>query len=282
MTLGAINSTEDARNMIVKLLHNHFSTLQIKRPGYSLRAFARSLGVSPSSISEILNGKRNVTRALGTQVIQILGIEPTIANHLIQALPCRTKKRGGTLSQGTWGPPENSGANTTKALAYIQLSTDEFRMIADWYYLAILALAETASFKSNTKWIAKRLGIRTSDASSAVGALVRLGLLQKGEKGHLLTTGKKFTTTNDISDMSLRKNHVQGLELAREAIEAVPVNLREFGASVIAVNSKNLPAAKNLIREMRRKVAGVLETGEKTEVYRLSVQLIPLTKGKKS
>ena len=37
------------------------------------------------------------------------------------------------------------------------ISLDQFQVISEWYYFAILSLAETEDFKPDAKWISKRL-----------------------------------------------------------------------------------------------------------------------------
>ena len=52
-----INPRED---QIRQLLANTLAQRKARNPGYSLRAFARSLEISPSFLSEILNGKKTL------------------------------------------------------------------------------------------------------------------------------------------------------------------------------------------------------------------------------
>jgi hypothetical protein len=46
----------------------------------------------------------------------------------------------------------------------------------------------------------------------------------------------------------------------------------------MAIDPRKLPLAKTLIREFRFRLAELLETGNRTEVYNLNVQLVPVTK----
>ncbi|MNL65954.1 hypothetical protein D3C87_1903530 [compost metagenome] len=45
----------------------------------------------------------------------------------------------------------------------------------------------------------------------------------------------------------------------------------------MVVASKNLPKAKELIRQFRHDLSELLEQGEADDVYRLNIQLFPLT-----
>jgi uncharacterized protein (TIGR02147 family) len=98
----------------------------------------------------------------------------------------------------------------------------------------------------------------------------------------LKATGKQLTTTTEISDTAIRKNHHQGLELAQEALDSVPLELREFGAMTMAIDPKKIPEAKKMIINFRKQMAQFLEVDHQTEVYRLQMQFFPLTKNLKS
>lgn len=261
-----MTATSDPRIEIIRLVRGALAEHQARNPGFSLRAFSRRMKVSPAELSLIFRGKRQLTRRMGEKLLEGLALDPVSARTLLERLPHRLsrKKRAPHVS-------------TPSALKYVQLSADEFNVVADWYYLAILSLAETAAFQSDPQWIAERLGIRRQEAISAIATLVRLGLLER-KKRSLGLTGRRFTTTQDIPSAPIRKNHAQALELARRALDETPVELREFGASIIAADPDLLPEAKARLRELRREVSRILESGKKKEVYRLSVQLIPLSR----
>ncbi|MEK7692254.1 MAG: TIGR02147 family protein [Bdellovibrionota bacterium] len=256
-----------AQGAIIRILHEQFAELSAQRAGFSLRAFARLLGLNPTQLTETLNGKRPITRKIAVRVLERLGLDPEMGRLLVEALPAKQVRK--KIVPGS-----------SAVLQYVQLSADEFRMVSDWWHFAILSLAETRGFKSDPKWIAMRLGLQLRLATGAVERLVRLGLLVRQARGKLVPTGRQFTTGNDVPNAFIRRNHIQGLEQAREAIEQVPVELREFAASIVAVDPKLLPQAKERLRELRREMVALLESGEKQEVYRLSIQLYPLTQKK--
>lgn len=169
-----------------------------------------------------------------------------------------------------------------KALAnqntkYLQLQMDHYHMISDWYYYAILSLAETQGFKDEPSLIARRLNIRNSEAKQALERLERLQLLQRNSKGQLVPTGLSFKTSSDISNATLRKSHVDNLELAKESLERDPVDLRDISSMTMAIDLSLLPQAKKLIQDFRRKLTQFLESEEKQEVYKLNIQLFPLS-----
>src|SRR5207302_616070 len=93
-----------------------------KNPRYSLRAFARALGMSHTVLSLILSGKRPVPRRTGARMAESLGLDPA--------------QRRAFLSLGD---PEPGAAEDA---AYERMELDRFELISDWHHFAILSLLE--------------------------------------------------------------------------------------------------------------------------------------------
>lgn len=251
-----------AQLAIQKKLNEALIESQLRNPSFSLRAFSRKLSVSPSALSEILNGKRRISRKLAERLVHNLCLSP--------------KEGQGLLDLFVDKHPEKDGDKTYQS-PYIELSTDQFHVISEWYHFAILSLAETQDFQSEPRWIADRLNIKTQDAQTALERLERLGLIEKGPRGKLRPTGTGYSTSDEVRDMGLRKAHGQNLEMARRSLEEDPIENRDFTATTMAIDVSKLPLAKKMIREFQDKLCTYLESGTKREVYKLCIQVFPLT-----
>lgn len=51
-----------------------YSPVSLDNPGYSLRAFARDLKISPQLLSNVINGKRGLSADLAVRVAKTLGL----------------------------------------------------------------------------------------------------------------------------------------------------------------------------------------------------------------
>ena len=250
---------------IQRLLSRKLTEARFKNTSYSLRAFSRKLGLSSSAVSEILNGKRMISAKLADRIVTRLSLDPEEAGKVIALF---SQKRKATLPKG----------DLKKAY---RLSVDEFHAISDWYHFAILSLLETTGAKTDPAWIAKRLKLGVREATGALNRLESLGMLKR-EKGKLVLTGKSFHSTDHVANLALRKTHAQNLELAKKSLEVDDLDARDFTAMTMAIDPAKLPEAKNLIREFRNRLAAFLEQDVKLEVYKLCIQLIPLSRGEKS
>ncbi len=240
------------------ILLNELATRRNRNALYSMRAFARDLNLGLGSLSEVLSGKRDLSKNNLVKVLQNIELKPEQKDFLLRKQ----------------APPPKS----PEALHQLLLE-DQFKLISDWYYLAILNLAKLKKNKAAPPWIATRLNIEVYLCIEALERLQRLNLL-KIEKNRLVRTSQPLTTSSDLPSTAIRKHHSQNLMLAEKSLHRDPMHLREFGSVTMPVNLKNLPKLKSLLLKTRKKAADLLEDDKATEVYTLSFQLFPLTSAK--
>lgn len=231
-----------------------------RNPSYSLRSFARTLDLPSGRVSQLLSRKRNFTPSLGKKIALRLNYDPLKTHQLIAS-----------ISQARTLP-------TASEDTYSTLDMDQFQSIADPIHFALLSLVETDDFQSTPKFIAARLGISAVEARAAIERLVRVGLLKNNEGKITLANSPGLTTTHDIQSSALQHAHAKTLEHAAASLEAVAVELRDITSITMAIDPDRLPEAKKKLRSLRRELCAHLEGGKKSEVYRLNIQLVPVTK----
>ena len=241
------------------LLLQELAKRQTRNSAYSLRAFARDLSLGVTTLSDVLADKRNLSKTSLAQVMKCLSVSPLERDSL-------------------WSEHKHISQRNQDVEERLLIDEDTFRLIADWHYLAILNIAKIKNNRATQPvWIAKRLGIKEAEATEALERLFRLGLVVR-KKQELIRTVKPLTTTSDIPSAAIRKHHSQNLRLAEHSLHHDSVLDREIGSVTMAVNTKNLPLAKKLLLNTRKKIASLLEQGQVSEVYTLAFQLFPLTK----
>ncbi|HEX4926067.1 MAG TPA: DUF4423 domain-containing protein, partial [Bdellovibrionales bacterium] len=161
-----------------------------------------------------------------------------------------------------------------------ELSADTVELLGNWEYFAILSLLETKGFRYSPEAVADRLQLNRASVVEAMKLLLRVGLLKEHANGYM-PTHKNVTTTHDVPSAALRRVHRQTIEKALGAIEGQTVEERDFSGMTMAIARKKLPQAKQLIRKFRREMSALLEDGDRTDVYRLNIQLFSLESKKK-
>lgn len=242
-----------------------------RNPKYSLRAFARQLGIPASRISEVLSQKQGLSPDWGAKIADRLGFSAAEKTHfcdLIESEHGRSKiKRKMAKIRVAQMMAQNQNS----------LTLDAFRVISDWYHFAILELVEQRDFRDNPIWIGKRLGIHSEVAKAAVERLLRLEQLERTKDGKLRPTDTVTSTPDGIPSEAIRKFHSQVLEKAQTALRAQKVEERDFSSAVMSLDKRKIPEAKKLIKDFRRRFwAEVGTNGEKDSVYCLSVQFFRL------
>ncbi len=256
----------DAKLSCRGLLLQELEGRKARNPAYSLRAFSRDLRVSLTALSDVLNQKRHLSRRNLERLIEGLALSPE------QAMRLRDEARV-ALSRA-----KRDEVEKIEQQDRVLVEEDSFRLTSEWYYPAIFALSRMRSARADAQWIAERLGLRPEVARQALERLVRMGLV-KSLNGKLSLVAPHLSTSRDVPSVAIRRHHLGNLELAERSLLEDPLSRREFSSITFPVNPAKLRKAKDLLMKAKRQVAALLNDDDATDVYTLSFQLFPLTRG---
>lgn len=257
---------------IQNILRKQLAEIQRVNPRYSLRAYSTKVGVHVGALTYIMNGKRNVSRKLAERIVRRLMLEPQERAEVLDLFP---EKRKHSKPAAPGEAASDMGASDPR---YLQLSAAQFKIAAEWEHFAVMSLVRCEDFQNSAEWISRRLGISETRARQVVDRLIELRLLEIDSEGRLTRTDVSYRTSDDIADVTLKRHHDQTLDLAKESLHRDPVAVRDFTTNTMAIDPKKLGMAKELIRKFQDELSSLLESGHQTEVYRLSMQLYPLTR----
>lgn len=254
--------------MVVEILKVSLQKKRTRNPRFSLRAMSRETGIDAGMLSKIFSGKYLPNAATTTKIchaLQLTTDETTLVmNSIGQA---KFSKQGGT---------EDDENKPTKSETPKELEDSVFEVISNPCHYAIMELTFVSDFKSDTAWIAKRLGITKLETEYAVARLLRLGLLKKTD-GVLVKTNRSLTTKDKSRTTIAHRTHQRALlRAAQQAVEKVPIDQRSTTGMTMAIDLAKIPAAKQLILNFNRQLSELLETGSRQQVYQLSISLFPL------
>lgn len=235
---------------------------------YSLRAFARALGVDAGLLSKIMNARMVPSDNVARQIA--VGLELSAEEQRL-FLKSVTEHRLETAKAA------NDGDETeTKARTEAEIEAEAFQTISRMYHYAILELTNVKGFRPEPRWIAERTGITTIEAEQAVARLLRLGLLAH-DKDTLRKTSTRLEIKNrDLSTPALRQHQREVLRRGVVALEKVPIERRSNSSLTMAIDPAKLNLARDLIRDFSDRLCTLLSTEESTEVYQLGVALFPV------
>ncbi len=169
-------------------LREEFESRRKYNPRYSIRALALFLDTDHSTLAQILRGIRRVPASHIRRWAKKLEISPEEAAAYIAAehvADPRTAQRQHQLRH--W---------TAEAMA---LTSEP----AHW---EILRLCRTPQFRTDCRWIARRIGTSVDEVNLALSRLLRLGLLQVDSAGDWKdTTGLRSLTPREFRKLALAR-----------------------------------------------------------------------------
>jgi uncharacterized protein (TIGR02147 family) len=261
-----------------QLLRDAYLERKRKNEAYSLRAFARDIGMSQPLLSLVLNGQRPLTLKQAHKVVALLGLNSVQEKRFIEA----------TLAS----LPQNAKITQRVRLARERidvsflprnLDIEKYHAIASWHHFAILDLATTTRFRSDPAWIASRLGLSRVEAADAIERLLLLGLLRR-EGGRLVKSSLHIQFPTRESRAAVRAFHQQMIGKAQEQLHhADPESFarRSITGHTVAVDTSRLDEAREFISAMQAEFIRRFSVGTPDEVYQLNIQLFPLTQTQK-
>ncbi len=243
-----------------------------QNPRYSIRAFAKRLGVDPTALSKLLNGSKKLTPGLADKISNRLELSPEEREDILASMVLAYKE-GGTKR---FSPRvKQLDKKKSKSRTTFDLTPEIFLTIADWYHYAILQLMEQKNFKNDATWIASQLCISGLEASLAVQRLIRLGIV--AEKAQRLVRIAPNLTTGDptLTSAAHKKRIKQITQKSLESLENDDIRIRNHSTMTMSIDPELLPLAKSMIDEFMDTLAAKLQT-KKEHVYELQINFFPL------
>jgi uncharacterized protein (TIGR02147 family) len=268
MKIESPESRLDYRLILLK----EFEQRKQRNPAFSLRAFAKKLEVSPAYLSQIFSRKRNLSLNAGSEFARKLRWTAQ-RRKLFCSLIEYQRAQGPEAKQEALSQIQN-----LSELDFMELQRDEFQLISEWYHFAIAELTETTSFRSDPKWIARRLKITPEQAQEATERLLRIQILKEVD-GRLQKSTGHYRIQNSVSPAAMQAFHSHHLKSAQTALDRQSSEVRDFSGTTVAVDLAKLPEIKDLIRDFRKQLNQLCSQNSKPQaVYQLSVQFFRLDK----
>lgn len=242
-------------------------------PLYSLRAFARDLKISPQHLSNIMNGRKGLSVSAAKKIALYLEMNSQETHYFLELVKSHYA-RSETCKKIALKKIK-SIKQTYAATAHLNI--DLFRVVSDWYHLALVELLKIQS-DHEPKHLAKILGIQEIEVKQAFERLIRLELISLKTKNYYEVKSELIFATDGIPSSAIRKYHKQILEKAIHSIEGQSIDKRYLSTSLASVRLDSIPIIRDKIKQFREEMIqefGVGKNGE--DIVALSIQLFSLT-----
>ncbi len=260
------------------ILKQTFRDRTTANPGYSLRAFARDLEISPSTLSSVLNCKQGLSGKKAAELARRIRLPEWQIELFCDSVAAQHAKAPSVRRLASARLKKKKSTHNLRLLEQAAI-----RSLCSWLDLAILELIHFADFKPHHNWIAKRLGVETAQVDLAVERLLISKLLEIDEKtGKWIDTTPAFTTTDGIPNQAIRNLQRSLLQIFLDKLQTEDVNSRTAKSVVFSMANEKVPLAKAIIDEAIAKIVSLAEDPEqaKDDVFCFSAQFFSLlTKG---
>ena len=260
-----------------RLYVRDFYTERKIRSGFTWRDFAKAAGYSsPVFLKLVCDGKANLSDVGIERVANAMGLVGTDLQYF-RALVNFNQEKDSSKKKEVFKELRAIAKENEMTL----VGEDQYDYYESWINPVLRELVPQVP-EATPAQVADMLAFDTqaAEVKKALKLLEKVGLLNKNADGSFEQSSKAITTGNiEVTSLSVREMHRQMGELAVRSLDEVPVNERDISGLTLGISESAYSRITKEIEDFRRRVAAiVLQETEEDRVYRLNVQLFPLTK----
>jgi uncharacterized protein (TIGR02147 family) len=243
---------------------------------FSQRYFTLKLGVKSSGfLSEIINGKRNLSQKNILQWFKILGFDKDQSNYFEYLVHFNQTRS--LIEKDYWLQKMMECKRVNLKL----INKDIYEYFSKWYYTAIREMLFFHKETVDPKKIAARLNppIKAEEAKTAFALLERLKMIEKRYDNSFVQKDPIISTGNQVNSVEVANFQIQTIELAKIAVETVPSDKRDVSTLTISISGAGFKKIAEVLQKTRKEILKVAQNdANEDRVYQVNIQLFPLTK----
>ena len=250
-----MKASEISGDQFIAYLRGKFTQLQSKNPRYSLRAFAMKLELDPSSLSKVFSGKKQLA--------------PETRLNCLKKLGATKKEIEAILSIGSHEP-----------LSHQIIPEDVFEVMGNWRYFAVLEYLRIENTDKIFKHLEKKLDLKKKDAQEILNTLTRMGFISLDNGVYeILKPNNSWSSAGGDTSALRRGMQKEIMERSIIALESTPMDCREHGSLLVAIDKKRVPEFKERLRRIRLELSDYFQSSPETnELYQFQLSFFPVTK----
>ena len=249
-----------------------------RRSVFSWREFSKIAGFTSSSYMKVVcDGKSKLSR-IGVEragaAMGLVGFEMEYFRAMVEFGQASTEEK------------KKAAYQNMLAIAKVHkvrvLEGDLFEFYDSWQNPVVRELAPLMPGATPGE-IAKKCypEISAAEVQQSLNFLTKAGLLKKAGDSSFVQAETSITGTPDATRLALRGMHRQMSKLATPALD-LPVEQRNFSGVTMGVSRESYERIVKVLDECRRQIIAIAaDDKDIDQVYRLNLQLFPLTKNVK-
>ena len=249
-----------------------------RRSVFSWREFSKIAGFTSSSYMKVVcDGKSKLSR---------IGVERTGAAMGLVGFEMEYFRAMVEFGQASTEEKKKAAYENMLAIAKVHkvrvLEGDLFEFYDSWQNPVVRELAPLMPGATPGE-IAKKCypEISAAEVQQSLNFLTKAGLLKKAGDSSFVQAETSITGTPDATRLALRGMHRQMSKLATPALD-LPVEQRNFSGVTMGVSRESYERIVKVLDECRRQIIAIAaDDKDIDQVYRLNLQLFPLSKNVK-
>jgi uncharacterized protein (TIGR02147 family) len=261
-----------------KFIADYQEARQNREPSYTKSFMSKKLGLpnSRSYLSHVLNGLK-ITETFVERFIVLFGFNQSEGKFFRMLV--KFNQASNPADREMYFERLITLNKTPKKHLY----ENSYHYYKDWYNSAIRALLNVVDFDGRDyPRLARRLSppITANQAKSAVGLLLKMGLIAKNKAGFYKLTSMSIGTEELVRNEAVKQFQLRSLDLAKSAIMSEPQPHKIMTTNTVSISKSGRERIEKLIGRFRCNVRSVVhkDDGDPEFVYQINVQFFPMTK----
>lgn len=247
-----------------------------ERSAFSWREFARLAGyASPVYLKLVCEGKSSLSEIGVERVANAVGLSGSELCYFRALVRFNQAKDAGEKKSAFEDMRSIAKANKVNVVG-----EDQYDYFNSWRNPVLRELAPLAPGASAAELAARMLPkTSASEVKDALRLLLSTGMLVQNADGTYREAEKSVTTGNmEVASLAVRSMHREMGKLAVAALDGVPPAERDISGITLGLTESAFDKIANELSEFRRRVVAIAtEDAGADRVYRLNLQLFPLT-----
>ena len=260
-----IISIEGARSFCAKILSEELDRRAIRNGSYSLRAFARDLGVSPASLSNILGCKQSLSKNLAEKISNELSLPQSSKELFLQFAEFSGSR---STSHRT---AAKSNLKILLRSRKSSLDLDAFAIIQNPWHFAVLEALKLKALAGDPKKISSFLRLELDEVLLLLSRLESVGLVRKNNK-IFEPTGTSTHTFPAEANHAVQNFHAAILSLGIASMKE-KFETRTFVSLITACSSADIENIETKLTEFLKNLEFEIENSksEKDDICALGL-----------
>jgi uncharacterized protein (TIGR02147 family) len=257
-----------------KYLLDFIADKKLQNTAFSCRLLSLRLGISAATLVRILNGTRNLSKALLPVFIKILKLTGEAADYfslMVQLAQEKELNKKNKLYQSLLD---------LRSKRIKKINQKQHSLFEKWYLLALREIIDIKGCEDDYDYIAGclRPQVPVKEVKKDIAMLKSQGIIADDGSGRLGATEKLLSTGEVWENMVIQKYQSDMIQLAGNALHSFPKSDRDISTMTVGFCPDDVIKVKEILKRTRQEIMTLAEDAKNREyVYQINMQVFPLS-----